>query len=87
VARVASCAHRGGHWECEDVEALVELSARKMRLHSAAAPHWGCSRSRSNGSASRRQAALGILLLLRGRLPVWDDRCRPLFNSASSCLS
>jgi hypothetical protein len=38
VARVASCAHRGdigsaagyldGHWECEDVEALVELSAR-----------------------------------------------------------
>lgn len=43
---------------------------------------------RSNGSASRRQAALGILpLLLRGRFPIWHDRCRPLFNSASSCLS
>ena len=35
------------------------------------------------------QAALGILPLLpRGRLPIWDDRCRPLFTSASSsCLS
>jgi hypothetical protein len=34
------------------------------------------------------QAALRILpLLLRGWLPIWHDRCRPLFNSASSCLS
>ena len=34
------------------------------------------------------QSALGILpLLLGGRLPIRHDRCRTLFNSASSCLS
>src|SRR5271169_5811637 len=39
------------------------------------------------GAPFRRREALGILpLLLRGRLPTWRDRCRPLFNSASSCL-